>query len=48
LRAKRDPKRRGRPFTCTSCHDPHSSNSLKLFRFRAKTPRDICVNCHKK
>ncbi|HEX8948645.1 MAG TPA: cytochrome c3 family protein [Dissulfurispiraceae bacterium] len=32
--------------SCASCHDPHSSDSIKLFRFPAKKGFDICINCH--
>jgi predicted CXXCH cytochrome family protein len=34
--------------SCRACHDPHSSDSIRLFRFEASAPYDICVNCHKK
>jgi predicted CXXCH cytochrome family protein len=33
-------------FSCVSCHNPHSTNSVKLFRFEAAAPADICKNCH--
>lgn len=42
-----DPARPGRQFYCGSCHDPHSSDSPRMFRFKAKDDMDICVNCHK-
>lgn len=42
-----DPLRPAREFYCGSCHDPHSADSPKLFRFKAKSDMDICVNCHK-
>ncbi len=42
-----DPARQNRPFYCGSCHNPHSSDSMMLFRFKAQVPTDICVNCHK-
>jgi predicted CXXCH cytochrome family protein len=29
-----------------SCHLPHVSNSPALFRFKAQTAFDICINCH--
>ncbi|NIR25510.1 MAG: cytochrome c3 family protein, partial [Gammaproteobacteria bacterium] len=44
----KDPRRKSRPFTCTSCHEPHSSDSIFMFRFKAKVPTDICVNCHER
>jgi predicted CXXCH cytochrome family protein len=43
----RDPKREGRMFSCASCHNPHSSDSIKLFRYPAKTSMDLCTYCHK-
>jgi len=42
-----DPARPGREFYCGSCHEPHSTDSPKLFRFNAKKDMDICENCHK-
>ncbi len=41
-----DPKRPGKPFYCGSCHEPHSSEGLQLFRFNAHSMQDLCVNCH--
>lgn len=43
----RDPKRQGKKFTCASCHEPHGSDSIKLFRYPAANAMDICSNCHK-
>ncbi|KKL68971.1 hypothetical protein LCGC14_2119630, partial [marine sediment metagenome] len=31
-----------------SCHNPHSSASPKLFRYKAKINYDLCDYCHKK
>ncbi len=42
-----DPLRPGREFYCGSCHEPHSTDSPKLFRFNVKNDMDICINCHK-
>ncbi|MDH4161319.1 MAG: hypothetical protein OEW15_01350 [Nitrospirota bacterium] len=42
-----DPLREGRPFSCASCHFPHSSDFRKLFRFEARSTMDLCMNCHK-
>lgn len=42
-----DPARKGKKFYCGSCHNPHSSDSIRLFRYDVKTPIKICVNCHK-
>ena len=44
---KKDPKRPDKKFYCGSCHNPHSSDSMKLFRYPAKTNMGICINCHK-
>ncbi|MDA8099051.1 MAG: cytochrome c3 family protein [Nitrospiraceae bacterium] len=44
---KMDPARQGKPFSCTSCHNPHSSDSVRLFRYPARTPMELCKNCHK-
>jgi predicted CXXCH cytochrome family protein len=42
-----DPARPGRPFYCGSCHTPHSADNFFLFRFDAKTQKELCVHCHK-
>ncbi len=42
-----DPARPGRAFYCGSCHEPHSTESPRLFRFNAKSAMSICTNCHK-
>lgn len=44
---KKDPKRPEKKFYCGSCHNPHSSDSMRLFRYPAKAVMGICVNCHK-
>lgn len=43
-----DPARPGKKFYCGSCHNPHSSDSIKLFRYKGNMALDICINCHKK
>ncbi|NTU41792.1 MAG: hypothetical protein HGA78_01810 [Nitrospirales bacterium] len=43
-----DPARPGRTFYCGSCHNPHSSDSMRLFRYKADSSFELCVNCHKK
>jgi len=43
-----DPARPGKPFYCGSCHNPHSSDSHFLFRFKAKSSKEFCINCHNK
>lgn len=42
-----DPARPGKRFYCGSCHDPHSSDSMKLFRYKASSTFDLCSHCHK-
>jgi predicted CXXCH cytochrome family protein len=42
-----DPVRQGRPFYCGSCHNPHSAQNSPLLRFDVKTPRELCIHCHK-
>lgn len=43
---KKDPKRPERRFYCGSCHNPHSSDSIKLFRYPAQSTSGLCRNCH--
>lgn len=40
-----DPKREGRAFSCASCHNPHGSNSPKLFYYGTQT-MESCDWCH--
>lgn len=42
-----DPARPGKVFYCGSCHNPHSSDSMKLFRYKAQSAMSLCVHCHK-
>lgn len=44
---KNDPARPGKKFYCGSCHNPHSSDYVKLYRYKGASPLDICINCHK-
>ncbi len=46
-REAEDPLRSGKKFYCGSCHTPHSSDSIKLFRYPAASSFDLCVRCHK-
>jgi len=43
-----DPVRTGKRFYCGSCHSPHSSDSVKLFRYPVNTTFDLCLKCHNK
>jgi predicted CXXCH cytochrome family protein len=47
LTGKKDPLRTDRKLSCTSCHDPHVSDWMRLFRFDTKTSMEICAFCHK-
>jgi predicted CXXCH cytochrome family protein len=40
-----DPHRPGREFSCASCHNPHGSDSPKLFYY-GKDAIDSCAWCH--
>lgn len=42
-----DPARPGKPFYCASCHNPHSSDWIRLFRYQANSAMGICTYCHK-
>jgi predicted CXXCH cytochrome family protein len=46
-KAVKDPKRPDRAFYCGSCHDPHSSDSVRLFRYQARSTMGLCTNCHR-
>lgn len=43
-----DPSRPDRPFFCGSCHNPHSTEGPRLFRFKATSSMGLCPNCHMK
>jgi len=42
-----DPMRPGKRFYCGSCHNPHSSDYGKLFRYEARSGMELCQYCHK-
>jgi predicted CXXCH cytochrome family protein len=42
-----DPARPGKRFYCGSCHNPHSSDSIRLFRYKADSTFALCTYCHK-
>ncbi len=48
IKEKKDPLRSGREFACTACHDPHSSDWVKLYRYKARSAFELCQYCHKK
>jgi predicted CXXCH cytochrome family protein len=43
-----DPLRTGKRFYCGSCHNPHSSDSVRLFRYEVKSTFELCMKCHNK
>ena len=43
---KHDPARPDKPFYCGSCHNPHSTEEPRLFRFNAQTAMGLCSHCH--
>jgi len=43
----KDPSRPDKPFYCGSCHNPHSTIGIHLFRFNATSAMGLCTNCHK-
>ncbi len=47
LRGRKDPIRAGKVFGCLSCHNPHASDSPRLFRYKADSMFDLCTYCHK-
>jgi len=47
-RGKRDPSRPGKRMSCSSCHEPHSSEARDLFAYNVKTRPALCNVCHRK
>jgi len=43
-----DPARPGRELSCSSCHNPHASNSRYLFVNGSPTVFGLCSHCHHK
>ena len=43
-----DPARPGRRLSCSSCHNPHASNSKYLFVNGSPTTFGLCSHCHHK
>jgi predicted CXXCH cytochrome family protein len=40
-----DPRRAGKAFSCTSCHNPHGSDNPKLF-YKGANAQEMCTSCH--
>lgn len=47
-KSKRDPARPGKRLTCSSCHDPHSSENEQLFAYDVNSRAELCTICHAK
>jgi predicted CXXCH cytochrome family protein len=45
-RDRQDPVRIGKELTCSSCHNPHASNSPNLWAFDVQSTFELCVKCH--
>jgi predicted CXXCH cytochrome family protein len=43
-----DPSRKGRELSCTSCHNPHSSDQRSLFPEGAAKRENLCLMCHER
>jgi predicted CXXCH cytochrome family protein len=48
MKDRPDPIREGRDLSCSSCHNPHASDSPKLFNFEVSSSFSLCGVCHKK
>lgn len=46
IRGKEDPIRKGKTFECLSCHMPHTSEWIRLLRYKADSLFDLCLYCH--
>jgi len=45
-RGKRDPLRKDMELSCVSCHDPHASDSPRLWRLNVGSGFELCRKCH--
>ena len=45
-RGRPDPVRQGKELSCTSCHDPHASDSGDLFKYGITDRSILCAVCH--
>jgi predicted CXXCH cytochrome family protein len=46
IRGKPDPLRKDRELSCVSCHDPHASDSPRLWRLNVGSGFELCRKCH--
>lgn len=44
----KDPNKKEKDYYCGSCHNPHGSDWINLYRFEAEKPFDLCKYCHQK
>jgi len=45
-RGKQDPLRKDKELSCVSCHDPHTSDSPRLWRLNVGSGFELCRKCH--
>lgn len=45
-RGKQDPLKKDRELSCVSCHDPHASDSPRLWRLNVGSGFELCRKCH--
>lgn len=43
-----DPTQPGKDFSCASCHNPHSADNPRLWKYGVTRRGQLCVVCHKK
>jgi predicted CXXCH cytochrome family protein len=48
VQGRKDPSRIRRELACTSCHNPHSSNSRSLLPDTVSSPQQLCQECHRR
>ena len=46
LEGKKDPSNPERDMSCISCHNPHGTDTPKLWNFGAKSKFELCRGCH--
>jgi predicted CXXCH cytochrome family protein len=48
LNKRPDPLRKGRELSCSSCHNPHATDQLRISTKGLKSPAPLCARCHQK
>jgi predicted CXXCH cytochrome family protein len=46
LKGRKEPKSRDGKLSCVSCHNPHSSDYPRLFKYPANKAYELCKYCH--